>query len=208
MPLDTSMPHMAVCDRPVDADARDRTELAEASQGDASALPGRMDPGIPGRQPCSPRSRVAATGPRAGAPGITFGSVTPYAPGAAGEAQDGCPRDPAVAEPPFATGDTVIFPDAPELGAMTVERIRPYSDGMGYEVFWTGPHGASGRCPEWRLARTPDGFTDPPPMPAGSVRYGLSEAARQDAKARDDADPEHQWRLCSWRARMINGERQ
>ena len=53
------------------------------------------------------------------------------------------------------------------------------------------------------LVSAPAGWRDAPTMPSGSVQFGLSERARQQKLANDNADPAYQSALQQWRGERL-----
>ena len=108
---------------------------------------------------------------------------------------------------PFAPGDLVLHRRHPRE-ALTVTSYEPHAYGCGtVECTIQADDGLSRiveRAPEDRYIKAPDGWRNPPVMPVGSIRYGLSESDRQAAQDSDDSDPGHAHAMSIWHRAMAD----
>lgn len=108
---------------------------------------------------------------------------------------------------PFAHGDRVLHRRHPGE-ALTVTGCEPHPYG-GWTVRCTasasdGLGQISESAPDDRYIKAPDGWCNPPVMPSGSIRYGLSEADRQAAQDSDDSSIEFQRAMSAWHRAMAS----
>ncbi len=102
---------------------------------------------------------------------------------------------------PFIAGARVFFRDNPAAGSFIVDECFRVTAADDWRVEATTA-GCETSAPAERFVLCPEGWTEPPLMPAASVRHGLSESDRLVAREQDAADPDYQAALGTWRGAM------
>ena len=109
---------------------------------------------------------------------------------------------------PFRPGDRALHRRDPRE-MWTVVSCDLYPEGDAYRMHCTLPtipelSSIEEMAPADRYVMAPEGWTDPPAMPARFIRYGLSYAAEEAAQEAERADIDHQRAMFNWHVAMAD----